>query len=160
MTEASHQRLTIDQFTRQAVPFTKLPGHSTSLGLLAELSQLKGTDEVLDVACGPGIVACYFAEKAQHVTGVDLTPEMLRQARRRQEEQGVKNLEWVEGSGEGTIRGLKVANPAGFSDGTAFELEQFTVAIELASISGEPIIISQVQTLQNSLSHEVNLYEK
>ena len=100
MTEVSHQRLTIDQFTRQAVPFTKLPGHSTSLELLAELSQLKGTDEVLDVACGPGIVACYFAEKAQRVTGVDLTPEMLRQARRRQEEQGLKNLEWVEGSGE------------------------------------------------------------
>lgn len=47
-------------------------------------------------------------------------------------------------SGEGTIRGLRVANPAGFSDGPAFEMEQFTVAIELASISGEPIIIKQV----------------
>ena len=59
-------------------------------------------------------------------------------------------------SGEGTIRGLKVANPAGFSDGTAFELEQFTVAIELASLSGEPIIIRQVLVTGPKVNLEVN----
>lgn len=59
-------------------------------------------------------------------------------------------------SGEGTIRGLKVANPPGFSDGTAFELEQFTVAIELASISGEPIIIRQVLVTGPKVNLEAN----
>ncbi len=47
-------------------------------------------------------------------------------------------------SGEGTIRGLKVANPAGFSEGTALEMEQLTMAIDIASLGGEPVIIKQV----------------
>jgi len=100
MESASHRTLTIDQFTRQAVPFAELPGHATSLDLLDELVQSKSTDKMLDVACGPGIVACSFAEKVGHVTGVDLTPEMLRQAQQKQEAKGLKNLEWVEGSAD------------------------------------------------------------
>ncbi len=59
-------------------------------------------------------------------------------------------------SGEGTIRGFKVANPEGFSDGTAFELEQFTVAIDLASLSGEPIIIKQVLVSGPRVNLEAN----
>jgi ubiquinone/menaquinone biosynthesis C-methylase UbiE len=36
---------------------------------------------VLDVGCGPGIVACAFARVARHVTGIDLTPAMIERAR-------------------------------------------------------------------------------
>lgn len=98
--QPAHKSLTIDQFTRQAIPFAKLPGHSTSLDLLAELLRPEDTDELLDVACGPGIVACYFAEKVGQVTGLDLTPEMLKQAQQTQDKKQLKNLKWVEGSGE------------------------------------------------------------
>ncbi len=59
-------------------------------------------------------------------------------------------------SGEGTIRGLKVANPDGFSDGTAFELAQFTVAIDLGSLSGEPVIIKQVLVSGPTVNLEAN----
>ena len=34
-------------------------------------------DDVLDVACGPGLVACALAARAKHVTGIDLTPAMI-----------------------------------------------------------------------------------
>lgn len=35
---------------------------------------------VLDVACGPGIVSCEYAQIVKHVTGMDLTPAMIELA--------------------------------------------------------------------------------
>jgi ubiquinone/menaquinone biosynthesis C-methylase UbiE len=59
-----HQKTTIDQFTRQAEPFSRSSGHSNeeSLRLLVELAELSSDDTVLDVACGTGMVACAFAK--------------------------------------------------------------------------------------------------
>ena len=50
--------------------------------------------EVLDVACGPGIVACAAASHAGHVTGIDLTPAMVAQAKARQDRLGLSNVTW------------------------------------------------------------------
>src|SRR5262249_25117061 len=47
-----HQRLIVDQFTKQAVPFSQMPDRSPELILAA--SEVGPTDTVLDVACGPG----------------------------------------------------------------------------------------------------------
>ncbi|QEF96248.1 putative methyltransferase YcgJ [Stieleria maiorica] len=94
----THSALTIEQFTRQAVPFASLPGHSAAMDILVELAAPGPEDDMLDVACGPGIVACHFAPLVGSVTGLDLTPEMIRQARMRQSEQGIKNASWIEGS--------------------------------------------------------------
>jgi ubiquinone/menaquinone biosynthesis C-methylase UbiE len=90
----SHRALTIDQFTKQAIPFAKLPGHSSSLEVLTELSRPSITDRALDVACGPGIVACHFAPRVAHITGVDITPEMIRQAEKAQATQKITNMAW------------------------------------------------------------------
>jgi SAM-dependent methyltransferase len=49
---------------------------------------------VLDVACGPGIVACAAALQGGHVTGIDITPAMLAQARERQRALKLHNLDW------------------------------------------------------------------
>ena len=90
----SHRALTIDQFTRQAIPFARLPGHSSSLDVLAELSRASTTDLALDVACGPGIVACHFAPLVAHITGIDITPEMIRQAEKAQAAHKLTNMTW------------------------------------------------------------------
>ena len=81
MTERNddHRRLILDQFTKQVVPFSKMQGHSPELILAA--SGVEPEDNVLDVACGPGLMACAFAKAARHVTGIDLTPAMIEQAR-------------------------------------------------------------------------------
>src|SRR5262249_33501018 len=52
---------------------------------------------VLDVACGPGLLACAFARVVRHAAGVDITPAMLEQARKTQQEQGLKNVTWQSG---------------------------------------------------------------
>jgi ubiquinone/menaquinone biosynthesis C-methylase UbiE len=56
-------------------------------------------DRVLDVACGTGIVACRIAATGAKVTGLDLTPAMLAQAKKRAESERV-SVKWVEGSAE------------------------------------------------------------
>jgi ubiquinone/menaquinone biosynthesis C-methylase UbiE len=93
------RRLILDQFTRQAVPFAEMPAHSNDEAnrLLIEMARVGPDDTVLDVACGPGLVACPLAEVARHVTGLDLTPAMIEQARRRQQTRGLTNLTWVVG---------------------------------------------------------------
>ena len=93
------RRLILDQFTRQAVPFSQLPAHSNDEAnrLLIDLARVGPLGTVLDVACGPGLVACALARIARHVTGVDLTPAMIEQAQARQQGMGLTNLTWLIG---------------------------------------------------------------
>jgi len=95
--ERQHQSEIVAQFSRQAIPFTKIPGHFDALQVLIELSAVSQDDNVLDVACGPGLVACEFARHAHMVTGIDITPAMIEQAQERQREQQLPNLAWEVG---------------------------------------------------------------
>jgi SAM-dependent methyltransferase len=91
-----HDAVTIDQFTKQAEPFAAMPAHSDAdiVRLIREAARLQPDSRVLDVACGPGLVALVVAESAGHVTGLDLTPAMLDKARELQRERGLSNLSW------------------------------------------------------------------
>ena len=64
---------------------------------IVEASGVGADDEVLDVACGPGLTAWLPAGTARHVTGIDITPAMLEQARKRQQETGRTNITWQQG---------------------------------------------------------------
>jgi ubiquinone/menaquinone biosynthesis C-methylase UbiE len=94
---AIHNQTIIAQFSQQAVPFAELPGHSQSIQMLITMSGVSSTDTVLDVACGPGLVACEFAPYAKHVTGIDITLRMIEQAKERQQEKSLTNLTWQVG---------------------------------------------------------------
>src|SRR5215471_12100444 len=89
-----HNEEIVDQFTRQAVPFSTAKGirDAQALELLVAAAGTSADDTVLDVACGPGLVACAFARVARHVTGIDLTPAMLDRASAIAAEQGVTNV--------------------------------------------------------------------
>lgn len=92
----SQRERILDQFSRQAVPFSAAAPirNEQALQLLVEASQAGPDDDVLDVACGPGLVACAFARTARQVTGIDLTPAMIERARQLAEEQPLPNLSW------------------------------------------------------------------
>ncbi len=96
------RKLILDQFTRQAVPFSEM--HARDDGeihrLLIDTAGITPRDEVLDVACGPGLVACEVARVARHVTGIDLTPAMIDQAREQQRSLGLTNLTWAVGDAQ------------------------------------------------------------
>jgi ubiquinone/menaquinone biosynthesis C-methylase UbiE len=95
-----HQAAILDQFSRQAVPFSQQQAHSQEsfLNLMLEMSGVGLEDNVLDVACGPGLVASAFAARAKHVTGIDLTPAMIQRAQEIQREKGLTNLTWQIGT--------------------------------------------------------------
>jgi SAM-dependent methyltransferase len=102
MTDAAHSSLIRDQFTRQATPFsTAAPiANEAALKLIVEAAQAGPADEVLDVACGGGIVVCAFALLVRHATGIDMTQAMLDRARALAAEKGVANVTWREGEVE------------------------------------------------------------
>lgn len=89
----------VDQFTKQAQQFAQSPTarNEDILERILRLARPLGRDRSLDVACGPGLLACALAEQVQHATGIDLTPAMLEQARRSQLERGLSNLSWDQG---------------------------------------------------------------
>lgn len=66
----------VDQFTKQAIPLTELPGH---------------LDSILDVACDPGLVA----KVAKKLTGIDITGKIIEQAEGRQKELNLTNSNCV-----------------------------------------------------------------
>jgi len=92
-----HNNLILDQFTKQAIPFSTRPSHSEYLDLILETTGVTPHDTVLDVACGPGLVSCAFAKVAQHVTGIDLVPAMIERAKVLQQERKLSNLSWKTG---------------------------------------------------------------
>jgi ubiquinone/menaquinone biosynthesis C-methylase UbiE len=96
---SSHNARILDQFTRQAVPFSQSPSVSNqkALEFIVSSASASADDTVLDVACGPGLLVCAFARVVRHATGVDLTPAMLEQARKAQQEQGLTNVTWERG---------------------------------------------------------------
>jgi ubiquinone/menaquinone biosynthesis C-methylase UbiE len=96
---ASHDSRILDQFTRQAVSFASAAPIRNEEALM-QIVQSAGAgpeDTVLDVACGPGLLACAFARVAKHATGIDMTPAMLEQARKTQQEQALENVSWEQG---------------------------------------------------------------
>ena len=96
---ATHRETILDQFSRQALPFSAaaMINDEGALKMIVDAAQPGPKDTVLDVACGPGLVVCAFSPYAARVTGIDMTPAMLDRARRLAAEQGVRNVDWHQG---------------------------------------------------------------
>jgi len=68
-------------------------------GQLVKHARVRGGQRVLDVACGTGVVSLTAARIGAHVTGLDLTPELLERARDNSRLCGL-DVEWHEGDVE------------------------------------------------------------
>lgn len=89
----------IGQFSRQAEGYGKLTAGMASeerSAAFAALIEATPDDVALDVCCGSGSLALCLAPYVAHVTGLDLTPAMLNQARAAQASHGATNVAWVE----------------------------------------------------------------
>jgi ubiquinone/menaquinone biosynthesis C-methylase UbiE len=99
MPKTSHKDLIVDQFSRQAIPFSaaKSIADEKALQLLIDVTDAGPEDTVLDVACGGGNVVCAFARIVRHAVGIDMTPTMLERAARMAAEQHLSNVTWDQG---------------------------------------------------------------
>lgn len=95
----NNRELIIDQFRRQAAQFARSPLVNAEhlLARIMEAAEIHADDLVIDCGCGPGVMACAFAERVGHATGLDVTAAMLEQARALQAERGLCNVAWVRG---------------------------------------------------------------
>ena len=90
------------QFTAQAAAFAAAPELHNEAALTALVTAAKAgpAHTSLDVACGPGTVACAFARHVKHATGFDATPAMLDQARALAARENLTNVDWHHGDAE------------------------------------------------------------
>lgn len=74
--------------------FSKLrPGGKSSTEKLLEMIDIDSQKKVIDIGCGPGDTTIHIAKKyGCRVTGVDLMPEMIRQAEKNAQIKGVGHL--------------------------------------------------------------------
>src|SRR5579872_6313348 len=102
MSDTAHRDQILDQFTRQATPFSTAGTitDANALRMIVAAAAPAPGDTVLDVACGGGIVVCAFAPRVRQATGIDMTPAMLDRARRLAADKGLSNVAWDEGDVE------------------------------------------------------------
>lgn len=90
------------QFGAHAASYVTSAVHARGDDLirLPHLAALDGTQQVLDVATATGHTAFALAPYAREVIGLDITPEMLDEARRVARKRGAANVTFVEGDAE------------------------------------------------------------
>lgn len=151
---AAHNELILDQFTRQAATFAQRHAHTDPLDLLLRASGVTANDTVLDLGCGPGLVACAFAAIAHHVTGLDLAPAMLERAKARQAERSLTNMTWLCGD----VSALPFANNSFSIVVTRYTFHHFlspaSVLAEMVRVCrpGGRIIVADVTPAEEKLA--------
>lgn len=96
---ADHNLRILDQFSKQAESYARVTGSLAppKPAALHALLQPDPGELALEVCCGPGALALALAPAVRHVTGMDLTPTMLEQAKLRQAASGIQNVDWLSG---------------------------------------------------------------
>ncbi len=91
-----------EQFDAHAEKYASSAVHrfGASLPVLLALAAPQPHEQALDVATGTGNTAFAVAELAGQVTGLDVSPGMLAQARQRAGQEGVTNVTFLEGEAE------------------------------------------------------------
>ena len=97
-----HKEAVQKQFAKTVEAFAKTAARDTPevIDEKAAFARPQPTDLALDVACGPGTLVLAFAPRVQFARGIDLTLEMLRQAREFQRERLISNACFDLGDGE------------------------------------------------------------
>ena len=88
---------------RGSAPFYRkgrLPYAPGLAGRLVAAAGLDGDSRVIDIGCGPGVLALDLAPFVAAVLGLDPDPEMLAEAARRAAAAGLANLAWVQARAE------------------------------------------------------------
>jgi ubiquinone/menaquinone biosynthesis C-methylase UbiE len=89
-----HKETVQRQFTKTADAFAKFAVRDTPevLAEKVEFAKPQPHELILDVACGPGAYILRISPRVLFATGIDVTPEMLRQAREFQAEKRIANI--------------------------------------------------------------------
>ncbi len=92
-----HRKIVNAEFARQGRAFAEAPVLQTpELTLqIADALEHLATGQILDAACGPGVLTPVLSQRARFVVGVDATAEVLRIGRERHDQ--ITNAAFVQG---------------------------------------------------------------
>ncbi|MFH8734259.1 MULTISPECIES: class I SAM-dependent methyltransferase [unclassified Streptomyces] len=83
---------------------------------LAEVLRLEGRGRLIDVGCGPGVIALSLAHRFSEIVGVDPDRGMIAEATREADDQGVAGkTRWVQARAEDLPAGLGTFDVATFA---------------------------------------------
>ena len=110
-------------------------GLTISTDQTLRVAKIRPGERVLDLATGTGITAIAARERGAHVTGVDLTPELLAVAKKKAEDEGFIDIEFREGDAEALPFGDASFDVVLSTRGHMFAPDQSKVAAELARVT-------------------------
>lgn len=93
----------------------RLPYPAGLAGAIAAVLALDGRGRLIDVGCGPGVIALRLAHLFEDVVGLDADADMLAEAERRAAELGIGNARWVRALAEELPAGLGTFRVATFA---------------------------------------------
>jgi ubiquinone/menaquinone biosynthesis C-methylase UbiE len=67
---------------------------------LAQIFNLNGRGQLLDLGCGPGLIAISLQNLFEEVVAIDPDPEMLKEAKQQANSAGITNITWLEQGAE------------------------------------------------------------
>jgi ubiquinone/menaquinone biosynthesis C-methylase UbiE len=165
MSNSNHQDLILDQFTRQATPFSTANTitDAKALRMIIEAAKPEPHHKLLDVACGGGIVVCAFAPHVKHATGIDMTPAMLDRARQHATDTGVANVTWDRGD----VMSLPYADGAFDIVVTRFSMHHFPdplgvlrEMVRVCAPGGRVVVVDMYASEEPAKAAEWNRLEK
>lgn len=127
-----------EEFNRQAEQMTNAPAFhaQTILDWFVAAVAASPPGKVLDLACGPGIVAEVVVPHASELVGIDLSPEMLRLAEQRLAMTGLANSRFI----------MAPADQLPFDDGT------YDTVVTRLSLHHFPVVSSVLAEVRRVLS--------
>ena len=148
------------EFTRQAETLSVAAAFTDAAVLERIRTAVRPTESmrILDVGCGPGILAAALAPEARQIVAYDLTPGMLAKARQRCQQACLQNVRYVLGKGEN----LPFSGESFDVVVTRATLHHFpepqVVVAEMSRVT-QPrgkIVVADVVTSENSLDAELH----
>jgi ubiquinone/menaquinone biosynthesis C-methylase UbiE len=87
----------MDIFTGAAKGYTKHRGEYPDrvIKIITSHLDLNDTGRLLDIGCGDGRLTLPLAPYFKEVMAVDISPEMIAEAKAREESLGIKNIQWL-----------------------------------------------------------------
>ncbi|MCL6639348.1 MAG: 23S rRNA (uracil(1939)-C(5))-methyltransferase RlmD, partial [Firmicutes bacterium] len=90
------------RFRLSAASFYQVNPAQTAVlyGKVIEYAALSGREQVVDAYCGAGTIALFLARRAGHVTGMEVSPAAVADARKNAALNGIANATFMEGAVE------------------------------------------------------------
>lgn len=110
-------------------------GLTISTDQTLRVARVQPGERVLDLATGTGITAIAARERGAHVTGVDLTPELVEVARNKARDAGFTDIDFREGDAENLPFADASFDVVLSTCGHMFAPDQDRVASELARVT-------------------------